>query len=203
MPNTSNAKVALEAAFKALINGITTNFLVTDTFDILGVSFTRDSLVAKLTTRLAAFDNTATERAAWRTAVEDERQVAAEVNPIRAAFRGILVMKYGKDSPKLLEYGYRPNKTPQKSAAAKTVGAAKAKATRTARHTMGSVQKKAVKGTVALDATQLEAVVAAGASPTASPAPSPTPVGGGSAPAAAPAAARPEAPGRPAAGNGS
>ncbi len=186
MSTSAGNKVTVEAEYNALITAIPNEFPASASFEILGQTFTRDAFLAKLKTVLDVSAISVTTKLAWRAAVSDARQVTAEVNPLRVAFRGILAMKYGKDSPKLLEFGYKPNKAPKKTAAAKTVGAAKAKATRTLRHTMGTVQKKTVKGTVVLTAPELEAVVATGANAGRVSGANPAPANGGN-PQAVPA----------------
>src|SRR5579859_2607385 len=151
MPNSPNNKLTLESEYHALYDATLAEFPATAVFEILGQTYTRDQFLAKIKTRLDAFGTTASKKADWRGAVETEQAVNGDVSPIRNAFRGILVMKYGKNSPKLLTFGYRPNKTPQKTSASKTLGAVKAKSTRKARGTMGKKQKKGVKGKVTID----------------------------------------------------
>jgi hypothetical protein len=63
--------------------------------------------------------------------------------------QGALKTALGKRNPDLLLYGIKPNQKPTPpTVAQQTVRVAKAKATRIARHTLGSKQKKAIKGKV-------------------------------------------------------
>ena len=68
--------------------------------------------------------------------------VAAAVAPYRRDMRSYLVSKYGPNSPTLQAFGFTQAKAPQKSAAAKAAGVAKAKATRAAIGTKGKKQRK-------------------------------------------------------------
>jgi hypothetical protein len=80
----------------------------------------------------------------------------ARSEEIRAAVKAAL----GRKNPELASFGMTPDQTPAPlTVEQKTAAAAKAKATRAARHTMGPKQKKAIKGQVAPAAGQAPAVV--------------------------------------------
>src|SRR5271165_3963291 len=99
-------------------------------------------------------DNAATNavvpaKAAWQTtvqaAVNQNAKTAAMVSGVKQALK---VMFAGQIDV-LADFGLKPRKTPApRTPAQKAASAAKAKATRTARNTMGPVQKLAVKGNV-------------------------------------------------------
>jgi hypothetical protein len=71
------------------------------------------------------------------------------VGPVVQAYRSWVVATYGNAPSTLADYDVTPRKVPTPLNAEQLVAkAAKAKATRTARNTLGKKQKKSVKGTV-------------------------------------------------------
>jgi hypothetical protein len=122
------------------------------------------STVAEVLSELqgyVAVYKTADEAAiAYEKALLARDAVAATVNArfdeIRAAIKAAL----GRKNPELAVFGLAPDQTPAPlTVEQKLVRAAKAKATRAARHTMGPKQKKAIKGQVTPAAGQSPAVV--------------------------------------------
>ena len=122
------------------------------------------------------------EALAERDAAETARQTTDE------ALKSWVLQRFGEDSKAARDFGYTPKKVTAKSADTKANAASLAKATRTARGTVGKKQKLKVKGTLP--------VPTAPAAPATNPAPAPAtapavvapaPVVAPSAPAAAPA----------------
>jgi hypothetical protein len=113
------------------------------------------------------------------------------VRDLRTGVRGITQARFGKGGAQNLQFGFNLPAPVKKSAETKAVAVAKSKATRKQRNTMGSVQKKDIKGNVSValvvtpgpDASQPAAPVAAPPPAPVAAAPAPTP------PAAAPAVA--------------
>jgi hypothetical protein len=70
------------------------------------------------------------------------------ITPLMAGLARVLQASYGPQNPILAEFGLTPRRTPTRTLKGKTAGVAKSKATRVARNTMGSKQKKAIHGTV-------------------------------------------------------
>jgi hypothetical protein len=108
-----------------------------------------------------------------------ERDQAPAARRLMTAFVGHLRVAYGNSPDILADFGLQPRKVRAPLTTAQQADAiAKRRATRAARHTMGTAQKKKVKGTVT--------TIVAG-TPSTAPAPSgaaagaPTPVAGGSA----------------------
>jgi hypothetical protein len=109
------------------------------------------------------------------------------VLPLARAYANTLIAANGSASSVLADYGLTPRKarapmTTDKQAAA----VAKRNATRAARHTMGSVQKKAVKGDVT--GVNVTPVTSATPTPTTPPANPVTPASGGGGQVTTPAA---------------
>jgi len=117
------------------------------TFD--GATYTAAALVQLLQELADALGVADTAKAGWQDALKDATDERAKVAPVIQGYRSWLVATYGNAPSTLADYGMTPRKvrTPL-TAEQKVAAAAKAKATREARHTMGSKQKKDVKGTV-------------------------------------------------------
>jgi hypothetical protein len=114
-----------------------------------GVSFTTQTLIRELTTLANAFSAVDTEKASWKGALKNLADAQAKVGPTLGAYRSWVQATYGNAPAILADFGLAPPKaraplTTEQQAAA----VAKRKATKAARHTMGAVQKKAVKGNV-------------------------------------------------------
>ncbi|HEX3771982.1 MAG TPA: hypothetical protein VHV30_13995 [Polyangiaceae bacterium] len=135
-------------------------------------------------------------------AVKADRDKQAQTGPVTRAYRRIVQGMFAQSPMVLADFGLTPPKVVTKTVETKSAAVAKAKATRAARHTMGSKQRAKITGTTvsagtgsstapaAPPATGVTApaavTVTAGPAPVAVTAPvaSPTP---GAAPAAAPA----------------
>jgi hypothetical protein len=97
-------------------------------------------------------------KAAAKAKIADELAQASPLRSHMAAFVAFVKVAFGKSPDVLADFGLKPRKmkTPltieQKAAAA-----AKRKATRAARHTMGTSQKKKVKGTTIVTPTDSKA----------------------------------------------
>jgi hypothetical protein len=142
------------------------------TLTLAGQTLTTSQLADRIQQDIAASDATDKARAAWLTQVQAERSTHASLAPVLRSLRSLVIAQFG-DSPDagdvLADFGYSPRKVPERTAAAKAQSADKGRATRAARHTMGSQQKKKVKGTVT--ATPPPGVDG----PAPAPAPSPVP----------------------------
>jgi hypothetical protein len=172
-------KVLMQTSYQALASGLQSTFQPTDTFNVPGGTLTRDQVIAQLNTFIVAAEATKTARQQWLAAVEGEHDTLQEVAPLRESIRSILQGRFGKEATALTAFGFSPAKQGKKTAKTKAAAAVKTAATRQARHTMGSVQKKDVKGdVVAIAVTPLVTSTpqpAPGASTPASPTASPSP----------------------------
>jgi hypothetical protein len=116
-------------------------------FTILGTTYTRAELKAKVQSFKTPFDDADQAKAAAAAAEEAVQIIAAEANEFMAATKAALKAGLGRRSVALETVGVTPDKTPAPLSPEKEVAkVAKAKATRAARHTMGSKQRKAIKG---------------------------------------------------------
>ena len=121
------------------------------TITIGGVGHTVTELLATIQDDITATDATDKARATWRQSVQSERDSHEEVDPLLKGIKQYVMLQYGDTqsaSATLADFGYAPRKVPVRSPATSVAAAEKARATRQARHTMGSEQKEAVKGDV-------------------------------------------------------
>ena len=163
--NDSNAgsKVELQTSYQAFIVGLMAYYQPTDTFDLPTGLLTRDEVIAEFQRFITAAENTKASNQAWRANVQVERAVELEVAPIKRGVRNIVTGKFSANGAELLQFGVEPRKPTKKTAESKALAAVKAKATRDARGTKGSQQKKDIHGTVPADAAVASVAVPAAA----------------------------------------
>jgi hypothetical protein len=178
-------------ADQKLIDGLTKHAATLPSIVIAGTSTTTAAIVAKLQARIAAISTVQTTRATWRAAVQAERTEVAATKAFVSAVRQALLVAFTGQVDVLADFGLTARKVRVVTPEEKVAATAKRAATRAARHTMGSKQKAAIKGTVATTTpvTAAPPVATSIATPAAPPAAGPTPT---------PAAPQPTAPAAPA-----
>ncbi len=114
-----------------------------------GTSFTEATLVQALQGLSDALAQVDAAKANWKDALTRLSGVKATALPLLRAYEGWVIATSGNAPALLADYGMTPRKVPVPLTSDQSVVAAtKRAATRAARHTMGSKQKKAVKGPV-------------------------------------------------------
>src|ERR1700722_789629 len=109
-------------------------------------------LVKAIQADIDATDAADKARADWLAAVQVQTDSHQKVGPVLRALKRTVLGQFGDTqdaSSTLADFGYAPPKVTEKSSATKAAAAEQGRATRAARHTMGSKQKQQVKGTVA------------------------------------------------------
>ena len=146
MSTGKNTEMALAGQ---LIAGLKKHFSNTSSLAFGSGTFT----LAQVETSLQAIIDLRTAVDASKAATK--AKIAAEVtqaSPLRsqmAAFVAFVKVTFAKSPDVLADFGLKPKKAPTPlTVEQKAAAAAKRDATRAARHTMGKVQKKEVKGTV-------------------------------------------------------
>lgn len=115
-----------------------------------GHSYTPQSLVDTLQSLADTVAKVDAAHAQWREALAQMDQVKAQVGPVAAGYQSFLLATYGSSPSALAAYGLTPRKPKATlTTEQRALATAKAKATRAARHTMGSKEKQGVKGNVA------------------------------------------------------
>lgn len=130
-----------------IISGIQKNLQHVSSLPIGGTTLTPDALVKLVQSHIDSMNVVASSQATWHSQVVSNKALSTQLTPILRGLRQYVIGAYGETNPVLADFGFTAPKkrvlTPEQKAAA----AVKAKATRAARHTMGKVQKKSVKGT--------------------------------------------------------
>ena len=169
-------------ANQKLVDGLNKHQAVLGSMVVDGVQLTASQVVSKLGEIIVTANQAVTAHASWQAAVKadiaERKSTATFVAGVKQA---ILVAFHGQVDV-LADFGLTARKAVVRTPEQKQAAAAKALATRKARHTMGSKQKAQVTGATA-------AAGAAAPPPAAPAAPAPVP--------AAPAPAAPEAPASP------
>jgi hypothetical protein len=171
--NRVGKKEALQTSLVALIAGLQANFAADYVFNLPTGPVTTSDLIATFTQYIQAAETTKGQYLSWRQAVAAEHAIEQVATSTRSLVKGALLNRYGKQSPQMLQFGITPYKVPVKTAAAKTVGAAKASATRKASG-KGKKQKLTVTATTtgvsitSGDAPNAGSAPAAATKPTAS-----------------------------------
>jgi hypothetical protein len=104
--------------------------------------------VKLIQSRIDATGQADTTKATWHSTVAANEALSTKLMPVLRALRQYVINVYGATSPVLADFGFAPPKSATRTPEEKAASAAKAKATREARHTMGKVKKKTVKGNV-------------------------------------------------------
>jgi hypothetical protein len=150
-----------------------------------GKPVTPAEVTAALQARLDSNRRALSTRAAWQAAVKADLDEREKSRALVTAVRSALQAAFAESPEMLAGYGLKPRKEAVVSPETRVAAAVKARATRAARHTMGSNQKKQVKGNVTgvtvtplTPAPKAETPAANGPTP-ASPAPAPTPAPAG------------------------
>ena len=163
---------------------------ITGNVTVGGVVYTPAQLKAAFQGQTTALQTSEAARKQWENDVVAGKAVSKTVNALYASFQSYLVGQYGKTAVAVLaDFGISAPKTTVPTVATKAVAAVKRTATRTARHTMGAVQKKGVKGDVTgVVVTPVTSAPTSGVSTPSSPA---APVASGGGQTATPAPASP------------
>jgi len=170
---TTNNRPTVQARDAQIIVGVHKNLQNVPSLPLGGAALTPDELVKLVQSRIDLAHAIGVAKANWLAQLDSGKALNAKLSPVVKGLRQYVINAFGEASPVLADFGFTAPKkrvlTPEQKAAA----AAKAKATRAARHTMGKVQKKDVKGTVATAAPQGDAITVP--APTPSVAATPTP----------------------------
>ena len=162
-----NNRTDQTVADQNLINGLTKHASSIPSLVIGGTTYTTSEIIAKVQPRITSATTVTTTKATWQAAVKSDDAEQAASQSFVSGLRQAILVAFGGQVDVLADFGLTPRKPRVLTPAQKTAAAAKAKATRAARHTMGKVQKSKVTGT---------SVTAAPGTPTPAPAPPAAPV---------------------------
>jgi hypothetical protein len=143
--NVSSQKSPLAAQLAALVNGINTDLVGVDPFDLDGVSTKRADVLSLVQEVLDVMTAVRSARTALQTAVAAQSGLLTRGRALRVAMKRILQCKFGPTSPKLQDFGFTQTHKGKADVATKAAALAKARATRIARGTAGKQQKALIK----------------------------------------------------------
>ncbi len=161
-----------QAADASLSTGLVKHEPTLSSFTIAGATVKTTDIVTTLQTRQDSAKTVESTRAIWQAAVAADRSLRAQSNPTVSGVKQALHVMFAGSPDTLADFGLTPRKPHVVTPEVKVAAAARAKATRAARHTMGVQQKAGIKG--ALDGVNL-VVTAQPAAPSASPSAPTTP----------------------------
>ena len=149
MGTKGKGKGTVAAAAEELIAGANKHLANVTQVIVAGGSFTPAQVTSKLQSIVNLRDDVETAQAVSAAKVATEKAELPSLRTFMGAFVTFVKAAYGSSPDVLADFGMRPNKvrTPL-TVEQKAAATAKRKATREARNTMGSQQKKAVKGDV-------------------------------------------------------
>jgi hypothetical protein len=168
---TREKKVAVLGRDGKIVDGIQKHLQGVSSLQLAGSTYSPADLAKLIQSRASQVAAVSAANAAWHAAIASERELNAKLTATLRGLRQYAFNAFGAGSPVLADFGFtatvRKTLTPEENVAR----AAKAKATREARHTMGKVQKKKVKGTTV---TAAPAAAPPAPAPSAAPAPKAT-----------------------------
>jgi hypothetical protein len=176
MSKTSQSKVV--SANNKLI-GALQKYLPKKTITLAGKAWSTQDLVTAFTDENDAIEASASAKTVWVKAVATVTEDRANNDVLRAALQQAVRVQFGADPSVLGDFGYKHGKRSSASPATNVLAAAKRLATRKARGTLGSKQRKAISGALTTPQQFAVTLTASGATVIATPA------------ASAPAAATP------------
>ncbi len=136
------------AGDQSLLDGINKHSATIPAIFIAGAAVPLKDIVTTLQARIEAAKNVQPAKATWLAAVQADRDQHAKSATLVAAFKQTLSVFFSGQVDTLADFGLTGRKTAVVSPETRVAAAAKAKATREARHTMGRKQKAKIKGTV-------------------------------------------------------
>jgi hypothetical protein len=146
---TKPNRPSVQARDKQLIAGIGKRLQTVQSLAIAGKTLTPADLEKLFQQQIDAADAVDAAVAKLRDATQAFRGLSKALIPILGGFRSQIRNLFGDQAEALSDFGIAPVKTRAPlTVAQKAAASAKAKATRAARHTMGSKQKASIKGVV-------------------------------------------------------
>ena len=142
-------RAATTSADRTLIDGLGKHEAAIPSMVIAGQLLTTKDVVAVVQSRVDACAAAISTKSAWLAALEAEAGRLARTDAFISGVKKCLLVAFDGRSDALADFGLTPRKPRVDSPDMKLAAAAKARATRVARHTMGPRQKKAITGDAA------------------------------------------------------
>jgi hypothetical protein len=152
-------------AEQTLVDGFNKHAAVIPSMVINGVMQTTKDIVATLQSRIDSARTALSTRATWQTAIRTDQALRDTTKTYVSGVKQGLLVAFAGQLDTLADFGLTARAKHVATPEEKIAAAAKAKATREARHTMGPKQKASIKGTV----TPTAPVIVAPPAPTPNP----------------------------------
>jgi hypothetical protein len=149
MVKATRTKTAVTALAQQLIAGTAKHLGNVTNVTLLGSSYTPAELTTKLQLVGSLHAEVDAAKAATTAKLEALKAAMTTIRPLMQALVAYAKVTYGTQHDVLGDFGVHPKERKTPTVEEKAAAAAKRKATREARGTKGSVQKKAIKGDVA------------------------------------------------------
>jgi hypothetical protein len=148
MSGNTVTKTSLSKRVRGLIAG-TQKHTPSGSLTIGSEKYEAPALVQLLQGLADSLDEADAARSRWQDALKNANDARTKVLPVLKGYQAWVSVTYSGTPSTLADYGVAPRKAPTPLTTEQQAAAvAKREATRAARHTMGKVQKKGVKGTV-------------------------------------------------------
>jgi hypothetical protein len=167
MTTTNQNRTQLQTGDQKLIDGLKKHQADLSSLFIGGASFKTADAIGILQARIDAASTAVSTRATWQTGVKADHDERVKTKTFVSGLRQALQVAFTGQIDALADFGLKPRKVRVTTPEQKAEAAAKAKATRAARHTMGPKQKAQIKGTLPAPATTPEPVPTLPAAPSA------------------------------------
>jgi hypothetical protein len=128
------------------IDGIRKDLQGTAVLPLGGRQFTPITLENFIQDRVDAANAILVAKAAWQSAILTYEALCDDTDLVLGDLKGFVIGAFGRDSPKLADFGYTPPKKAALTEDQKAVAVAKRAATRKARGTMGPKAKLKISG---------------------------------------------------------
>jgi hypothetical protein len=165
------------ASEQKLSDGLNKHAQTITSIVIGGTAMTTKDIIATLQTLIASANTVQSAKATWQSTIKADQDERTKLKTFVSGLKQALLVAFAGSIDTLADFGLTARKVRVLTPEQKTAAAAKAKATRAARHTVGTKQKKAIKGTVPTTAPAAP-TTAPMPTPAPSPAPAPAPVQG-------------------------
>ena len=146
MKKDSKGQVA--AAAKQLIAGAEKHLTSTTQVSLLGSSYTPAQVTSTLQSLVTLRSDVDASKASTKAKIANEATQMPALRAYMSAFEAYVKAAFGSSPDVLADFGIIPKARAPLTVEAKAAAAAKRASTRAARHTMGTKQKKAIKGDV-------------------------------------------------------
>ena len=143
-----NSKGQVGAHAKQLIAGAEKHLANVTQVTLVGSSFTPAQLTAKLQQAVTLREDVDAAKASTKAKIVAEKADMPALRTLMSALVSHVKAAFGNSPDVLADFGVHPKARVPLTVEAKVAAAAKRKATRAARHTMGAKQKKDVRGAV-------------------------------------------------------